>query len=438
MKSPRSRTIQIVRDVLTSRASTGMLAFLLPVLPAAAASTAGPQPGEVYREYAAHQGGQNWRVTNPKAQGERPRRRLPNAVLRIDLAALEGAVRAEAMLDRWCGHMRTQHPRIRFNGKSWLNVPPPRGLPEGGEPVAYYFQDNPVIAVPLDHLRAGENTFEGTTSHEDPTGWGQWGLYSLILRVYYDPSAMPHPTGRIISPEKGGVFGEDPTVRVEAQAPNGVARIDVLAWYEGVDENGDGVWLDWHGGYFQPTRGAAAELREHVGTLWRAPYELTWDTRWVPDQEPRAVKLIARIQDSLGAWFVTAPVADLTLRREGESVRLYRAADIPPRFGARKGVFKSCRIAIPAGADPDRVMEAGLHLRTWHGWDGHHDPFLVNEWPHPIDGKNHHYDYDVHLVPAEVLRNGDNTFTARSHGEHHTFEVHWPGPALTVRTRLQE
>ncbi|MPY86482.1 MAG: hypothetical protein GEU99_01000 [Luteitalea sp.] len=413
------------------------LLFLILAAPLPADGPRGLQPGEVYREFASHQGGDDWRVTNPNAE-ERARRHLPNPTLHLSIDSLEGAVRAEAVLDRWSGHIGTKQPRIRFNANAWLDVPPPLAPPGDGDHERYYFQDNPIVAVPLKHLEAGENAFEGTTSHENPTGWGQWGLYSLILRVYYDPSTVPHPAGRIISPADGGTIGENPSIRLEASSPSGVARVDVLAWYDGYDENGDGVWLDWHGGYFQPLRGYAADLREHVGTVWRAPYELTWDTRWVPDQEPRAVKLIARIQDSRGTWAVTQPVIGLTLQRRGESVRLYRAADVPPRFGVRNHSTQSCRIPIPPEHDLSQVVEAGLHVRTWHGWDGHHKPFRLNDLVHPNDGKNHHHDYDIHVIPSSALRTGDNVFTISSETEHHMLEVHWPGPALSVRFRTGE
>ena len=398
----------------------------------------GPQPGEIYREYATHQGGDAWRVTNPNVEGERARKHLPNPVLKFSINTLEGATRAEALLDRWSGHVQTKRPQLRFNGHAWLDVPPPIVPPRPGDHEAHYFQDNPVIPVPLDQLKLGENTLEGITTHTNPKGWGQWGLYSMILRVYHDPATRPHATGRIVAPAEGGTFGENPRVDLEASAPNGVARVDVLAWYEGYDENGDGVWLDWHGGNFQPVRGQPAELREHVGTAWRAPYQVTWDTRWVPDQPPRAVKLVARILDFGGTWTVTQPVANLTLRREGESVRLHRAGELPLRFGARNKQTKSCAIPLPADYDAGRVVEAGLHLRTWHGFDGHHHPFKLNDYAQPNGGKNHHHDYDIHLVPASALRAGENTFTISSDTEHHMLEVQWPGPALTVRYRMKE
>ncbi|MGH8020392.1 MAG: hypothetical protein ACREIA_19340, partial [Opitutaceae bacterium] len=69
------------------------------------------------------------------------------------------------------------------------------------------------------------------------------------------------------------------------------------------------------------------------------------------------------------------------------------------------------------------------------GWDGHHEPFQLNELTQPIAGRNHHYDFDIHVIQPSVLRTGSNVFTIRSNTEHHSLEVQWPGPALTVRFR---
>lgn len=236
------------------------------------AQTKGPQPGEVYREYSAHNGRDDWRVTDPKATPERAREKLPNPVLNIAIDDLEGVVRAEALLDRWGGHIRTTDKRIRFNGNDWLTVPELTTTP-GGERAEYYFsQDNPIIEVPVSHLRKGMNTFEGTCGAVEGFGWGQWGLYSLIVRVYYDPDKKGHVRGEIVYPATGGTIGENPTIRIACS--RGTARVDLLAWYEGYDDAGGGGFLDWHGSYHQPLRGAPAGLRDHVGTMWRAPYDL--------------------------------------------------------------------------------------------------------------------------------------------------------------------
>ena len=97
------------------------------------------------------------------------------------------------------------------------------------------------------------------------------------------------------------------------------------------------------------------------------------------------------------------------------------------------GQEKACRIRIPDEADLTKATEAVLALRTWHGWDGHHEPLDLNGHRFAIRGKNHHYDYDMLPVPLEALKKGDSVLTIRSNTEHHMLEVLWPGPALIVR-----
>ena len=402
---------------------------------AAEAQRSGPRPGDVYKEYVLHnRGNLAWRVTNPQARHAGAKKFLPNPILKLEIPELAGALRAEVMLDRWGGHLDTTKPQIRFNGNDWLDVPPPKMDNQRNLPENYYFQDNPVIPVPLNHLKVGTNLIESTCSHVKKDGWGQWGLYSLVLRVYFDPASVRHSRGRIASPATGSVLKENPSIELEVDESR-VDRVDVFAWYEGYDENGDGCFVDWHGGWFQPNRDQPAEWQGHVGTLRAPPFKTIWNTRWVPDQRSGAIRLIARIRDKSGVWFVTDEVTKLSLQRTNESVALYRVANLPAEFGVRAGQRKSCMITLPRDYDPSSVIEVGLHYRTWHGWDKHHAPYRLNDYQHPHEGNNHHYDYDIHLIPAEVLKPGDNTFTIFSETDHHMLEVLWPGPALSIRQK---
>ncbi|MGE0758511.1 MAG: serine hydrolase [Pirellulaceae bacterium] len=397
---------------------------------------AGPQPGDVYREFVLHNDGDDWRVTDPSATPDGAKRYLPNPVLQLKGVDLEGAIRAEAMLDRWGGHLQTTAKRIRFNQRDWLTIPELTTVPAGHRPELYYAQDNPIVPVPLADLQPGDNTIEGTCSTIGGYNWGQWGLYSVLLRVYYDPGRRPHPRASITSPRTGASLTDNPDITVAASSPNGVARVDVLARYDGYDEDGDGRFEDWHQAYFQPARGAPAELREHVGTAWREPYRVPWDTHWVPDQVPDAVQLVARVQDSRGTWYVSPRVERLTLVRPDVSVKMYRVTELPERFGVRAGRRQSCRINASLADAAGIVTEAVLALRTWHGWDGHHHPLQWNGQMLPLGGKNHHYDYDLLTVPADSVQT-TNVFEIHSETEHHMLEVLWPGPALLVRYRLR-
>ena len=76
----------------------------------------GPQPGDLYREFATHNAGdRDWRITDDQAvrKFERGRAHLPNARVEIRIDDLEHAIRAEAMLDRWGGQRGSSQRAVR-------------------------------------------------------------------------------------------------------------------------------------------------------------------------------------------------------------------------------------------------------------------------------------------------------------------------------------
>ncbi len=417
-----------------------LLTALLVMLPCIVVAQSKPQPGDLYRDFSLHNGGnRDWRVTDADAVKKFPaaEEHLPNSVLQLKIEDLEHAIRAEMILDRWGGHRGTINKRVRFNEKAWIVVPELAGTPDDIRPEHLMFQDNPVVDVPIEDLISGVNSVEADCDEEGGFGWGQWGLYSLTVRVYYDRNAKGEKfqsSGTILSPTSGATIGDHPTLSVQADAAMGVARIDILASYDGYDEDGDGIHDGYHESHFQLTSGEPNEIRDHVGTMWRMPYRTTWDTHWVPDQSPRSISLIARVQDSRGYWSVTEPVENLSLERDDVSVRIFRASGVPEDFAVRvDDEKKSCEFQIDDADFLKNATESALHVRTWHGWDGHHEPLRLNQYEMPINGKNHFYDYDLLEFPTEVLQPGRNTFTIASTTEHHMLEVLWPGPAIVVR-----
>ncbi|MEA1996512.1 MAG: hypothetical protein U9N45_02695 [Gemmatimonadota bacterium] len=397
---------------------------------AAPAAGLGPEPGDVYREYYKNlKIGDNWRVTNPEAGHEGAHKYLPNAVFNIDIDDLERAVRAEVVIDRWGGHAGTSGKRIRFNGNQWLDLPVLTTMGPGENPVCYMYQDNPVVEVPLEHLREGPNTFEGTCGGQVcfSFNWGQWGWYGIIIRIYYE-SSRKHPTGEIVSPASGADLRDNPIIRAGVSSNPGVSRVDFLARYEGYDVDGDGIFRQWHR-YYQST-----SLRNHVGTAVQEPYEVCWDTRWVPDQPGGSVQLLARVMDVDGIWFVTEAVKDLSLVRDSVSVRLYKAHSVPPKFTVRNHREASCMVAIPEDEPLDMATEAVIHLRTWNGIN--EEFTLSGRWSCFIEGANHRYKYSVQKIPLKVLAAGDNEVYFHSVTEHHGVEILWPGPAVSVRYKV--
>ncbi|HSQ75981.1 MAG TPA: hypothetical protein VLT13_10510, partial [Bacteroidota bacterium] len=235
----------------------GALLLMLIVLPSAALSQylLSPQPGDIYREYGRIMEGDDWRVTDPNVDVNvypDAANFLPNPTLSLSIDDLAGATRAEAVINIWGGHLGTYGKRISFNGNSWIDIPElgsGNGIPSGSDGYNYLSESDMVIPIPLGHLVQGNNTFQGTNSGQTGPysfGWGQFGWYRIIVRVYYDGS-KPHSTGSITSPSNGATLAEDPTV--SASVSGETDRVDFLAYYDGYDTDGDGVYQEYHHDY---------------------------------------------------------------------------------------------------------------------------------------------------------------------------------------------
>ncbi len=396
------------------------------LLPAALCGS-GPKPGDVYREFHVVMGGiKDWRVTDASAP-KAPVLLLPNSTLRLEIPDLNGAIRAEAQLERWGGHTGTIGKSLRLNGKEWIAVPELATTPPGKPGYCYTYQDNPTVEVPLSDLQKGVNSLEGNSTGQDTrcgNNWGQWGWYSAIVRVYYDPAKLPHPGGRITSHAAGKELTENPVVQVSVQGPSRIDRVDLLAYYDGFDEDGDGVFQDWHQAY------RYAELVHHAGTAMVAPFKIRWDTAWVPDQAPGSVKLMARIRDSAGVWSVTPVVDRLTLKRVGSSVKFYKPRDVPDRYWARAGKLLSSKVAVPDSDPLAKATSAVVALRTWNGLK--YD-FRLNDHTGKVEGAEHNYAFALRPVPVAAVHAGENTISFQTPSKDHGLEILWPGPALLVR-----
>jgi len=405
--------------------------FLLIMLAASAIASA-PGPGDVFREYGwkgSWVNAGNWqRVTDPHARHSGAKEFLPNPVNTVAIDDLEGAVRAEVYLEQWGGHAGTSNKRLRLNGRDWIAVPEPEGIPAAAglrslSPECFQYFAYPSVPVPLEQLREGENTFEFSCDGQVcfDFGWGQWGVYGVTFRIFY-ASSKPHAAGRIVSPAPGASFGDSLRIVLESPAA-AVAQVDFIGLYEDFDYEGNGLFRQWHFNY------RYGEIQRHLGTATEAPYAMTWRTDWVPDQE-EPVQLMARLRDTDGVYSMTEIVGDLSLVRSGRSVKLYKPYDVPPHWQTRTGNRQSCKVFVPH--DLRRAGAAQMILTTWSG--GHADAIGVNDSTIVRRvGKAHDYSYDEIEVPLELLRGGINTFFTYSRTEHHGIEVLWPGIVLKVQ-----
>lgn len=411
-----------------------LLCFTLAlIIPVRGFSQQGPRAGDIYREYAVNlKNGNWWRVTDPDAGDPRAAAFLPNPVLEIDIDGLEGAVRAEVLMDVWGGHAGTSGKKFRFNDNAWMAVPDLPTIP--ANPESYMAEYNVILDLPLQYLKEGKNTFQGTSGGQISYNfnWGQWGWYVMMVRIYYGPG-RPHSAGQITWPASGMSISENPEIVIKAEDPGSVSEIQVIGKYFGYDENGDGLYYDWHRAYH------GTQIEGHIGSLSKAPFHLTWDTRYLPDQDSNGISLVARIRDTSGTWFVTRMVDDVRLiRGDSLSVRMYTSHDIPEKFSVRAGKTMSCKSDINILKNARTGM---LYHRTWNGGDdeaagGSVDkPLIINGHHFRCYGKNHFFAQSSIEIPVSILHKGINEIAYTSDTEHHGIEILWPGPAFIIRYR---
>jgi hypothetical protein len=389
---------------------------------------ANPGPGDVFREYVwkgpwVNAG--NWqRVTDPQAGHAGAAVFLPNPVNRVTIGDLSGAVAVEVYIEQWGGHAGTSEKRLRLNGGEWIDIPEPAGIPADAglekSPECYQYLTHVTVPLPLEQLVPGENSFEFTAGPQicHNFGWGQWGVYGVTFRVYYDPDSKPHVPGRLTVPDGSG---DGPVFSALTDDPEKTQRIDFIARYEDFDYEGNGIYRQWHYTY------RYGQIRHHVGSATAVPYAVTWDTEWVPDQaEP--VELICRILSTDGLFYMTPPL-EFSFERVGRSVRLYRPYDVPGAWQTRVRRRQGCSFFV--AHDLRRASSARLLLSTWSG--AHADAIGVNDTSLVRRvGLDHDYSHDEIPVDTAFLRPGVNRAFTYSETEHHGIEVLWPGIALKV------
>ena len=308
--------------------SSGAFNGLLSAAEAAPAGLPGPQPGEVFREYRwTNQGGNaggTLRVGGRVGYGG-------GAITLPHDIDLESATRAEIVLEKLLCHDGTRGLEIAVNDHDWIAVPEAAGIP--APQWDYQHHTYPVVALPLSQLKpgAGANQVRLQVSDQHPWNWPQNLIYGIHIRVYYNAEHKPHPTGRLTSPTPGAALGASVRLAVDANGPNAaIQRVDYLGHYEDASFEGDGQYSQWHYHYVK------AELVSSLGAAAEAPWQVTWDTTWVPDQ-PQPFRLAAIVTDQTGLSYFTEPVEQLTLHRPGVSVELCKPYDVPTKWVTRKG-----------------------------------------------------------------------------------------------------
>ncbi|NKB68841.1 MAG: T9SS type A sorting domain-containing protein [Candidatus Latescibacteria bacterium] len=411
-----------------------LLSALFFIIAMTAVAAADPGPGDIWREYVwrgpwVNAG--NWqRVTDPGASHSGAKEFLPNPVNTVHLADLEDAVRAEVYIELWGGHAGTTGKALRLNGGEWISIPEQTTIPGNAgnqDPQCYQQMHYPSIALPLDQLHAGDNTFEFTSDGQScySFGWGQWGVYGVTFRIYYS-DAKPHPTGRITAPLAGAALGDTLYLEADASSSNDpVVQVDFIGRYRDFDYEGNGVFEQWHYNY------RYGRIARHLGTAAESPYAIDVDLTWWPDQ-PAPMQLMARIRDATGINYMTPTVGDLHLTRRSRSVHLYAPHQVPPAWQTR--ARRTHRADLFIGDDLTYATDARLALTTWSG--AHASAIGINDSTVVARvGRDHNYSFDMVPVDLELLQPGLNTAFTYATTSHHGIEVLWPGIVLLVEYR---
>ncbi len=387
-----------------------------------------PPSGTVFREATVQMKDNAWRVIQPDTNGEEAQHYLPNPVITVPGVDLTEAVSANLLMEFWNGHLSTVGKRFRLNGKTWIPFETPLHGTIPGRENEYAAQLSLAVPIPLAHLVAGDNRLEGTCG-TNAWNWGQWGWYCGVIRTVCAPSVKPL-AARIVMPAGGATIADNPVIELAADDPSAITAVRFFAWYDGLDEGGDGVGKDWHG-----------MLRRdgwegHVGSLTAAPWQLTWDTTWLPDQPASSIKLVAHVQDRRGLWTVTPVVDGLTLKRS-HTIQLYRSQQVDLWAWVRDGVVKSSIVAIPFHHDLAKAESARLSLRSWNVENNEigHTPLRINSgpWLTHLTGPGHWFHDGLFTLDPKLLQTGHNLLTFTSTTKHHGCEIMWPGPAILVR-----
>lgn len=387
-----------------------------------------PKPGDIFREYkwkGPFNNSTGWRrVVDPGATHPDAQQFINNPMNKITIGDLDKAIRAEMIIETWSGHAGTSDRRVRINRNDWIPIPE-SALIGPGRAEGYLKFVYPVVEIPLEQLKQGVNDFEFTSgpqiSHD--FGFGQWGVYGVTFRIYYDNS-KPHPEGRIINPGNNSQISGTVNISAEATSTDSTIKsVDFIGWYEDFDIDGDGIYEEWQ------YRMRYCELQGHIGTATSAPYSVNWDTSWIPEQD-KPIKIIARITDNNGISYMTEEVTGISLSN-ANAVKLLKPYSVPQAYVARAGGKRFNKVDV--GYDLSNAIDAKMVFATWCA--AHADEIGINNVKVVGSiGKDHDYSFEEISLPLSLLKQGEvNKPYIYALTEHHGIEVMWPGIAIKIR-----
>ena len=395
-----------------------------------------PAPGDLFREYRwFHEkgdAGQAIRVGGKQGQSHPDRgsdHGYINAPMQLphDLDLAE-AVKAEIVVEKILCHDGTTGLAIQINNSDWYYFPEASHIP--APQARYQYHTYPVIRVPLSVFKSGhDNSFRLRVDPKHPWRWPQNLINGVHIRIYYDTETKPHPTGTITSLQSGDALGDTVKLSVEYNSANSpIKQVDYVGLYEDVNYEGDGIYRQWHYNYFH------SRLMNHIGSAVEAPFEIIWNTSWVPDQK-ESLQIAARITDQTDLTYQTMAITDLSLKRTTRSVELCKPYDIPQKWATRSGEKTE---SFDVRGDLNSAVAAQL---VWSSWSpGYMNGILING-AKVFDQEGPRYQTYYHrvtLTDLSMFHSERNVLTTGKTPKYngkmvHGMEVNWPGIMVLIQ-----
>lgn len=341
--------------------------------------------------------------------------------------SLKNAIAAEVFVERVQSHEDTKDLRIQFNNGKEIHLEEPATIPDPA--TDYMFHSNIRATVPLSNLIDGnQNSFKLTVAKEQSWDWPQNLVYGVVLRVYYDSSEKKSPIVNISGLRTGDQLGNKVTLSLEGEDIKDVFKVDYIGLYEDVNVQGDGKYLQWQ---FRYHRG---KIRNHIGSSTASPFNIEWNTAWVPDQ-PRPMKIMALVTDDEGYTFTTESIEGLSIERK-HAVRLIKPYEQPPFWTTRSDEHVQ---SLPI---PFEISKDDIAMLYWNSWSPCYSVGLS------INGKKQEplasvpcYDAHWHeekLMDIHNLKQGTNELKTLKTPLHdgqmvHGMDVQWPGIMLKIK-----
>ncbi|MEM7131328.1 MAG: Ig-like domain-containing protein [Chloroflexota bacterium] len=353
------------------------------------------------------------------------------------------ASKVEIYLDLWRNHDE-KRAEFKLNNNDWRR-------PNVGED----WSRTPYVAeVPISELNQGGNviTFKGQGYH----------VHDIAFRVY-GANSLSAPSGSLVTIKDdsntktfsgGGVLNvNNDQLELSATVGAGANLLEFHAFYDGYDEDNDGIFRDWHnisrnnwnpGGKFPAALGGTIN---HVGTVkvsGAGTYSITWPIPHIINQN--GVKFKIRVLDNSGNVREAAggvsnsfelrrniPVVYFT-NPDFDDIILWHDGDFPPTASAT--------VDLPPLADFDAGYLVGAYwLRPNVYFNGDSQSFAnrYNLFPnYPTTD-----DWELSIlsigntgngyIPFSKLKSGENSFLFENRDGSWGAFVEKPGPMVVLR-----